>query len=59
MDIDGMRVEGWVTKTHLPEEGKDVFYGIFEDKESAEGWATHLLKGTTVEPIFTPQFNRG
>ena len=58
MDIDGMRVEGWITRTPLPEEGKDILYGVFEDKQSAEEWAKNCLPTTTVEPIFTPAFNR-
>ena len=58
MDIDGMRVEGWVTRTPLPE-GGTVLYGIFEDKQSAEDWSKNCLPDTTIEPIFTPQFNRG
>jgi hypothetical protein len=59
MDIDGHNVEGWITRTPLPEEGKDVLYGVFEDKQSAEEWAKNCLPSTTVEPIFTPAFNRG
>jgi hypothetical protein len=54
-----MKVEGWGTRTPLPEEGKDVLYGVFEDKQSAEEWAKNCLPTTTVEPIFTPAFNRG
>ena len=58
MDIDGMRVEGWVTKT-ITETHEEILYGIFEDKQSADDWAKNLLPSTIVLPIFTPQFNRG
>jgi hypothetical protein len=58
MDIDGMRVEGWVTVTLLPE-GGTVMYGVFEDKQSGEDWAKNCLPSTVVKPIFMPQFNRG
>lgn len=58
MDIDGMKVEGWVTKTITETDG-EVLYGIFEDKQSAEDWAKNLLPNTIVLPIFMPQFNRG
>lgn len=55
---EGQSIEGWVTLTPLPEEGKTAVYGIFEDKASAEAWLENT-RGGEVRPIFTPAFNRG
>jgi hypothetical protein len=51
-------VAGWITSTQTSTDGQ-VFYGFFATIEEAQKWATNLIPGTTIEPVYHPSFNAG
>lgn len=56
--ISGQSLAGWITSTQTDTDGT-VIYGPFATIKEAQNWAKNLIKGTKIEPVYHPSFNRG